>query len=73
MTKKEAVAARTATVTRRTFSREFKLKVIREVEAGKSQAQVAREYQITENTISQWATASAVSGSRFCWSWSRLH
>ena len=54
MTKKGAVAARTAAVKRRTFSREFKLKVIREVEAGKSQAQVAREYQLTENTISKW-------------------
>ena len=39
---------------RRTFTREFKLKVIREVEAGKSQAQVAREYQLTETTISKW-------------------
>ena len=48
MTKKGAVAARTAVVKRRTFTREFKLKVIREVEAGKSQAQVAREYQLTE-------------------------
>jgi transposase-like protein len=54
MTKKGALAARTAVVKRRTFTREFKLKVIREVEAGKSQAQVAREYQITENTISKW-------------------
>ena len=54
MTKKGAVAARTAAVKRRTFTREFKLKVIREIEAGKSQAQVAREYQITENTISKW-------------------
>src|ERR1043165_6436334 len=54
MTKKGAVAARTAAVKRRTFTRDFKLKVIREVEAGKSQAQVAREYQITENTISKW-------------------
>ncbi len=36
MTKKGAVAARTAAVKRRTFTREFKLKVIREVEAGKS-------------------------------------
>jgi transposase-like protein len=54
MTKKGAVAARTAAVKRRTFTREFKLKVIREVEAGNSQAQVAREYQITENTISKW-------------------
>jgi len=48
MTKKGAVAARTAAVKRRAFTGEFKLKVIREVEAGKSQAQVAREYQITE-------------------------
>ena len=54
MTKKGAVAARTAAVKPCTFTREFKLKVIREVEAGKSQAQVAREYQITENTISKW-------------------
>lgn len=54
MTKKGAVAARTAAVKRRTFSREFKLKVIREVEGGKSQAQVAREYQITDNTIAKW-------------------
>ena len=37
MTKKGVVAARTAAVKRRTFTREFKLKVIREVEAGKSQ------------------------------------
>ncbi len=54
MAKKGAVAARTAAVKRRTFTREFKLKVIHEVEAGKSQAQVAREYQITENSISKW-------------------
>ncbi len=26
----------------------------REIEAGKTQAQVAREYQITDNTISKW-------------------
>jgi transposase len=54
MTKKGAVAARTAAIKRRTFTREFKLKVIREVEAGKSQAQVAREYQLSDNTISKW-------------------
>lgn len=42
MTNKGSVAARSAAVKRRTFTREFKLKVIREVEAGKSQAQVAR-------------------------------
>jgi transposase len=54
MTEKGSLAARTAVVKRRTFTREFKLKVIREVEAGKSQAQVAREYQVTQNTISKW-------------------
>ena len=54
MTKKKAVGATPAGAKRRTFTREFKLKVIREVEAGKTQAQVAREYQITENTISKW-------------------
>jgi len=43
-----------AALKRRIFTREFKLKVIREVEAGKSQAQVAREYQVTDNTISKW-------------------
>ena len=54
MTEKGSLGARTAAVKRRTFTREFKLKVIREVEAGKSQAQVAREYQVTQNTISKW-------------------
>ena len=54
MTRKGAVAAKTAAVKRRTFTREFKLQVIREVEAGKSQAQVAREYQVSDNTISKW-------------------
>ena len=36
MTKKGAVAARTAAVKRRTFTREFKLKVIREVEPARA-------------------------------------
>lgn len=39
---------------RRTFSRDFKLKVLREVDAGKSQAQAAREYQLTETSIYKW-------------------
>lgn len=39
---------------RRTFTREFKLQVIREVEAGKPQAQVAREYQLAQNVIYKW-------------------
>ena len=54
MMKKGAVAAKTAVVKRRTFTREFKVQVVREIEAGKTQAQVAREYQITDNTISKW-------------------
>src|SRR3989442_14730333 len=54
MTRKGAVAAKTAVLKRRTFTREFKLQVIREIEACKSQAQVAREYQISDNTISKW-------------------
>jgi transposase len=54
MRKKGAVAAKTAVLKRRTFTREFKLQVIREVEAGKTQAQVAREYQVSDNTISKW-------------------
>ena len=53
---KGSVATRSdAAVKRRTFSREFKLQVIREVESGnKSQAQAAREYQLTEHAISKW-------------------
>ena len=54
MIKKGAGAAKTATLKRRTFTREFKLQVIREVEAGKTQAQVARDYQLSDNTISKW-------------------
>ena len=56
MKQKGSVAAWAASVKRRTFTREFKLQVIREVEAGKPQAQAAREYQITDNTISRWRT-----------------
>lgn len=39
---------------RRAFTREFKLRVIREIEAGKSQAAAAREHRVTANTISKW-------------------
>ena len=39
---------------RRVFTQEFKLKVLREVDAGKSQAQAAREYQLTETSIYKW-------------------
>jgi transposase len=38
----------------RVFSREFKLHVLQEVAAGKSQAAVARQYQILPKLISRW-------------------
>ena len=39
---------------RRTYTREFKLKVLGELEAGKSQAEAAREYQLSETAIYKW-------------------
>jgi transposase len=39
---------------RRTYTREFKLKVLREIEEGKSQAQAAREYQLSDTSIYKW-------------------
>lgn len=41
-------------VKRRVFSRDFRLQVVREVEAGKSQAQIAREHRISQTLISRW-------------------
>src|SRR5438105_11822991 len=42
------------TLKRRQFTKEFKLQVIRELEAGKSVAQAAREHQLHPNTIIKW-------------------
>jgi transposase len=42
------------TLKRRQFTREFKLQVIREIEAGKTVAQAAREHQLHPNTILKW-------------------
>ena len=44
---------------RRVFTREFKFQVLREVAAGKSQAQAAREYQLYESTINKWREQQA--------------
>lgn len=44
-------------VKRRIFSRDFKLQVVREVETGKRQAQLAREHRISQNLISRWCRA----------------
>ena len=42
---------------RRRFPREFKLHVVREVEAGKSPAQAAREHQVHPTWIIRWRKA----------------
>jgi transposase len=39
---------------RRRFNKEFKLQVIREIEAGKSLAQASREYQVHPNMLRKW-------------------
>jgi transposase len=39
---------------RRQFTKEFKVQVVREVEAGKAVAQAAREHQLHPNTIIKW-------------------
>ena len=39
---------------RRRFTREFKLQVLREIEAGKSIAQAAREHELHPNLIARW-------------------
>lgn len=39
---------------RRQFTKEFKLEVLREIETGKTLAQVAREHLVHPNTIIKW-------------------
>lgn len=41
-------------ISRRKFTREFKLQIINEVAAGKSLAQAAREYNIGAGMIAKW-------------------
>ena len=48
--------------TRRQWSREFKLQVIREIEAGKTVAQAAREHQLRPNLIGRWQKEHAQYG-----------
>ena len=43
-------------IKRRTFSKEFKLHVLREVASGKTAAEVARQYQVHPNLLSRWRT-----------------
>lgn len=42
------------TIKRRQFTKDFKLQVIREIEAGKTLTQAAREHQLHPNTIIKW-------------------
>ena len=41
-------------ITRRTFTREFKLAAIEQIESGKSVARVGRELEVHENTLRRW-------------------
>ena len=41
-------------IKRRQFTREFKIQIIREVEAGKAIAQAAREHQLHPTLIGKW-------------------
>ncbi len=47
------------TLKRRRFSKEFKLQVLREIEAGTSVAQAARTHQLHPNLITKWRKQSA--------------
>lgn len=40
--------------TYRKFTREFKIKVLREIENGKSQAQTCREYGLLPSMVTRW-------------------
>ncbi len=42
------------TLKRRQFTKEFKLHVLREIEAGTSVAQAARQHQLHPNVIRKW-------------------
>ena len=41
-------------ITRRNFTREFKLAAIEQIESGKSLARVARELELHENVLRRW-------------------
>ncbi|MGH7965348.1 MAG: transposase [Candidatus Binatia bacterium] len=49
---------------RRKFTREFKLQIIREVEAGKALAQVAREYEVHPTQLRRWGQVQQQYGGR---------
>ncbi|MGH7750239.1 MAG: transposase [Candidatus Dormibacteria bacterium] len=50
--------------TRRSFSKEFKLNVLREIDAGATIAQVARRHEVHPETIRQWQSRERKYGER---------
>lgn len=45
-------------VTKRKFTRDFKIKVVQEVESGlKTRAEVNREYELSEGLVTKWLSA----------------
>ena len=43
-------------IKRRVFSKEFKLHLLKQVQAGQRQAALARQYQISPKMVSRWLT-----------------
>ena len=58
---------------KRSFSKEFKLHVLREIDSGRGVAQVAREYRLHPDMVSRWRTQydtykdNAFAGSGHCY------
>jgi transposase len=50
--------------TRRTFTKEFKLQVLREIDAGTPIAQVARDHDVHPETIRVWRKTESKYGTR---------
>ena len=51
-------------IPRQQFSKDYKIRVLREIEAGKSIAQASREYEISQTTIAKWKKTYKVYGSQ---------
>ncbi len=58
---------------KRQFTRDFKLQILREIEAGKSLAQAAREHQLHPTLIKRVEAATcSICRARLCRSWSYI-
>lgn len=47
---------------KRSFSASFKAQLMREIESGKSRAQICREHEVDESQLSKWYSAYRISG-----------